>query len=324
MPIYFRSLGLALLLYAPWVAGAWAYYGSPVPHSVIAKGLHLVPTSSSAASGNGSPYASLSKSSSHILYPPLRAFAPAYYKSGQWRDLPRIYLLPLLVGLVWWLVPWATPMGRVASLAFGLSQLYMCCVVPFAFPWYQPPITLLGFLTFTLAVSDARARLGSADSLSPRARRALVGAGAGALTLLVGVHGLLFFGLARQMFCVQRFIEDGNRRQIGLYLRAHAASPQDTVMLEPLGYIGFFSGLKMLDFPGIASPEMVAARRQLNTNDWGRLIPYLRPKWLVLRPLERGQVEKQAPGLLNRTYEQVRVFDVRPRISATRFIPNRR
>ena len=57
--------------------------------------------------------------------------------------------------------------------------------------------------------------------------------------------------VAREAQLQQRLIEDGVRRPIGLWLRAHAASPQDTVFLEPLGYIGYFSGLKMLDHPGL-------------------------------------------------------------------------
>ena len=33
--------------------------------------------------------------------------------------------------------------------------------------------------------------------------------------------------------------------------------------MECLGYIGFFSGLKTLDIPGMSSPEVVASRRKL-------------------------------------------------------------
>src|SRR5262249_21198139 len=32
-----RSLGIALLLVIPWVVFAWLYFGSPMPHSVVAK-----------------------------------------------------------------------------------------------------------------------------------------------------------------------------------------------------------------------------------------------------------------------------------------------
>ena len=63
--------------------------------------------------------------------------------------------------------------------------------------------------------------------------------------------------------CVQQsVIEDGLRQPIGLWLRDHAKTPHDSVMLEPLGYIGYYSGLKMLDYPGLASKEMVAARKR--------------------------------------------------------------
>src|SRR5262249_20333010 len=32
-----KSAGVCTVLYPPWFAGAWAYYGSPVPHTIRAK-----------------------------------------------------------------------------------------------------------------------------------------------------------------------------------------------------------------------------------------------------------------------------------------------
>src|SRR6185312_4860456 len=83
-----------------------------------------------------------------------------------------------------------------------------------------------------------------------------------AIALLTG-QAAITVCMARQMQVQQALIENGLRRQIGLWLRDHAKTPQDTVMLEPLGYIGYFSGLKMLDYPGLASKEMVEVRKRL-------------------------------------------------------------
>ena len=50
----------------------------------------------------------------------------------------------------------------------------------------------------------------------------------------------------------QAEIEMGTRAKVGTWLREHS-QPGDTVFLEPLGYIGYFSGLRMHDFPaGVA------------------------------------------------------------------------
>jgi len=34
-----RAAGVCALLYLPWFLFAWAYYGSPVPQTVVAKGI---------------------------------------------------------------------------------------------------------------------------------------------------------------------------------------------------------------------------------------------------------------------------------------------
>ncbi len=59
----------------------------------------------------------------------------------------------------------------------------------------------------------------------------------------------------------QRIIEWGLRAQIGRDLKVMSESPQDTVFLEPLGYIGYFSELSMRDTPGLSSPEVIALRQ---------------------------------------------------------------
>ena len=78
--------------------------------------------------------------------------------------------------------------------------------------------------------------------------------------------------------------------------------PTDTVFLEPLGYIGFYSNLKMLDYPGLSSPEVVAARRRASARDypgcWPELIIDLSPTWLVLRSYEAKAINEHTPELL--------------------------
>jgi hypothetical protein len=108
----------------------------------------------------------------------------------------------------------------------------------------------------------------------------------------------------------QRVFDDGARKQVGLWLRENAASAKDTVFLEPLGYIGFFSQLKMYDFPGLSSPEVVAARKTLKSDDYAQLIVALYPDWLVLRPFEIASIQNKMPALLTENYQAVKVFDI--------------
>jgi hypothetical protein len=128
---------------------------------------------------------------------------------------------------------------------------------------------------------------------------------------------------AYQLRIQQREIEEGLRKQIGLWLRQNAASPKDTVLLEPLGYIGFFSQLKMLDLPGLSAPEVVAAERRLKSVNPGKLIPELRPDWLVIRSEEAGQIQAVTPRLLTEAYSAVKIFDVSERLASYHWLPGR-
>ena len=132
---------------------------------------------------------------------------------------------------------------------------------------------------------------------------------------------------AWQLRCQQRIIEDGQRRLVGEWLRAASASARATVFLEPLGYIGFYSGLKMLDYPGLSSPEVVAARQRAGSASypycWSELILDLAPDWLVLRPHERDAIEERDPAVLGKYYKLAKIFDVRDQVAAVGFLPGR-
>ena len=128
---------------------------------------------------------------------------------------------------------------------------------------------------------------------------------------------LLVLGLVcEQMYQQQKLIEFGVRKQIGLWLKQNAVTPHDTVFLEPLGYIGYYSNLKMYDFPGLSSEEVVSARIKLNTDLWILLIEYLHPDWLVLRKGEVDHFRAEYPILFTKEYELAQVFDSSKEVDA--------
>ena len=81
--------------------------------------------------------------------------------------------------------------------------------------------------------------------------------------------------------------------------------------------------MKMLDIPGLCAPEVVAAEKKLKSTSQAKLIPELRPDWLVLRSVEADQVRKAAPRLLTEEYSAVRVFDVSERLASYQWLPGR-
>jgi hypothetical protein len=61
----------------------------------------------------------------------------------------------------------------------------------------------------------------------------------------------------------------------------------------------------------MSSPEMVATRKRLKTNQYGYLIQALKPTWISIRPIEVANINKQVPSLLTEKYKLVKIFDRR-------------
>jgi hypothetical protein len=313
---------VAALLYLPWFVWAWWYFGSPVPHTVIAKGL-----------GHPSPMAGVLNAPMFVVQALFGLddqlglpFLPNHANTFRWP-----MLLHKAAGILGWIAAfsWLLPFGRretrAISLAFLLCSIYMYVIVPYPFPWYLPNLAILGVCAIAGTTQEV-ARLLDILKGSTASRRTLLRVrrvfAVGILSAPV-VGASLLLCVAYQLRIQQREIEEGNRMQIGLWLRANAGSSHDSVFLEPLGYIGYYSQLKMLDWPGLCAPEVVAARKAGSVDSWAQVIGRLRPDWLVLRPYEAKSIDADDQALLHNKYLLVKVFDVSNRVDSYRWLPGR-
>ena len=301
-----RGILLGGLIYLPWFSWAWWYYGTPVPHTVIAKsaympavdyaGLLLLP---------GQSFAGKS-----ML---VDLFLPAYWNFGGWPPFLK-HLAHALSGIAAfaWLFPAISVTARRASLALFGGMFYICSIL--LFPWYVPPWTALAIIALAFLLDDTH-----------RAARALGRQGvalacrATAVTLVV-LQFALFAAVAWQMRVEQTLVENGVRRSVGEWLRQNAGR-HDTVFLEPLGYIGYFSRLKTHDIPGLSSPEVVAVVRT-GARRYADIIARLKPDWVVLRPAEAARSEFPATGVL-RDYALVKSWDALPQLDQIDVLPGR-
>jgi hypothetical protein len=128
----------------------------------------------------------------------------------------------------------------------------------------------------------------------------------------------------------QTEIEQGNRAVIGAWLKENG-KPTDTVYLEPLGYIGYYSGMRMNDFPGLVSPEVVQIRRRLPSDDnSARAARFLvlgefKPDWVVLRAIEYEHLGRlPVKESFKKDYSFVKEFDVNNRLRQYGFLPGRK
>ncbi|HTT56354.1 MAG TPA: hypothetical protein VMF63_04550 [Opitutaceae bacterium] len=301
-----RGLVVGGLLYLPWFAWAWWYYGSPIPHTVVAKAAVTPPVT----------LTGLLVTPFTVLTGQARLddlFLPTYWAFGGWPAAVAVLARVLAaVAAFAWVVPALPAPGRRSSLALFLGMFYLNSII--LFPWYVPPWTVLAFLALAWTVDGIHARLAAAG------RRGFASAIRVAGLLVVGVQCALLVAVAWQTRVQQRWIEDHNRRAIGLWLHAHAA-PTDTVFLEPLGYIGYFSRLKTYDFPGLSSPEVVAAVRA-GARTYADLIARLRPDWLVLRADEFSR-PSESSRRIRRDYRIVQFWDSQPDLDLISTLPGR-
>ena len=302
----FRGALLGGLLYLPWFAWAWWYYGTPIPHTIIAKASYAPPVHLR-----------------DLLLLPIQVFTgesilfdlflPSYWIWGGWpAGLVKFAQALTLVAAFGWVVPGWSAAGRRASLAVFLGMFYLCSII--LFPWYVPPWSVLASLAIALAVNDA-----CASAVATRHPWLKAGLRI-ACALVVAVQAGMWVASAWQMRAQQTFVETGVRREIGEWLGQNS-KPGDTVFLEPLGYIGYFSRLKTYDFPGLSSPEVVAAVRG-GARRYVDIIARLQPTWIVLRPSEASRPEFTQKPVLN-DYQIVRSWDAVPQLELIRLLPGR-
>lgn len=266
-----KAAGVCTLLYLPWFIWAWCYFGSPVPHSAAAKSVAA-----------GAPSYSIWGILFSFLRTLANVFRPIYHGFGGWPTYiePLSYLAGFLPCLYCFLAG-KDHFGRFVSIVYTIGAAYLTYVeirgTSIAFPWYFPPLEFFGGLSLAAMLG----RLFTTQRLRPRIRLL---AGSVAALLLMVLLVTVNLGTWNQLRHQQALIETGHRALIGQWLRQHVA-PDETVYLEPIGYIGFFSGnTRLLDYPGLASPRVVEAR--LQGHDMYSAIPVLQPDWLVLRPWE--------------------------------------
>lgn len=264
------ALVVAVVVYLPWLIWTWSYYGTPVPNTVLAKSQSLV-------------LWNFDRISEWLSAPWIRGLQlaplPIYPHMGGWpASLVTGWMVAVTILAHWWVLPWAEARGRAFSFSAFLFGLYLTQIN--VYPWYLPPASWLLLITAGFALADLGRWLRPAGFFRVALPVALAG-------LLLAGQAVLWVATARQLRHQQRLIE-GQRAEIGRQLRAHA-SPGDRVFLECVGYIGFNSGLKILDYPGLTAPEVIRVRRRV-ADDWGAIVSHFKPEWLVLRPHELPRV----------------------------------
>jgi len=309
---------VALALYLPWIVFTTLYYGSPVPNTIIAKGLgyskwYTTPDALSPAGVAGHAWRVLSSSLLVMLGPTFcghGAFPHIFLAVGGHSPVGLAAGALALAGAALCATRRWRPLWPVAGFA-AVYTLYYVFLVPIIFLWYKMPY--VASLSFLVAV-------GTHAVTGWMGRRAAFPARTAVALAWVG----LFCVILPWTFLTERQIDreiGPLRREAGLYLRRHMA-PDEAVGGESLGYTGYYSRGNVYDWPGLSSRKVVEWSRSVPQTERSmeNMLKSLRPEYLLLRDVEVLYTMKM-PAWLTGGYHPVAAFILPPdRAGAIRWL----
>jgi hypothetical protein len=238
-PAKAAELGLAGgITYLPWVVFAILFFGSPIPHTATAKWVAYVHP-------NQAPYWSHLETILKYLSPSedparlqlaggLAVLGIACFgicRKGMLRE--RAFLILILFTAV-----------EILRLTLTRTTFFDRYFIPLL--WTTMIIFGIGLAALwegIQAASKARAVF-----LSLLLSQALFLAWTGRL-------------LAQDLRNTQSYRHEASLKALGMWLK-HKAPPQSTVLLEPLGYAGYYSGQIMIDEVGLVTPSVTDLKRR--------------------------------------------------------------
>ncbi len=198
-----------------------------------------------------------------------------------------------LIDTVIYLMAWHTPGGWLITIAavFGgfwlnkkqnygwLEVIFMLCLLVFfaasrarMFFWYIAPIYPILILFASAALPLLSDKFKISPARLPTVRTIVVAMGA--LVLIAGCYKPMAYYRDFQQAMEQM------HKAVGLYLGQHGHR-DDLVAAEDVGYMGYYSRMRILDRDGLVSPEAIPYNR--SGNYYGLIEDY-RPDWVVAAP----------------------------------------
>lgn len=246
-----RGRAAVALTLAAFYGACWAYFGAPLPQSVMAKAAVY------GAHGPGS-----SRAWWEGMIPVPGRFRQPVTGEGGILSLVRVLVLPAAVAGAWRL------RGPALSLALSCATVWLAyiCVGSTYFAWY-------------MFVPIAGMALSAAVGLGEMIRGRVAWAA-------LAVVGFCLWTNGAQLYTGRHAAEHQLLMAPAVYLREHATRDQ-SILLEAIGLIGYETGMRMVDEIGLVSPVAITERK--GGRGWyGRLVRRERPDWILMR---RSQIQ---------------------------------
>ena len=278
-------IGAAALVWAPWAVFAVSYFGSVVPHTVVAKSVAYGPLWWQQQE-NWSCF-QFKRHIRMILGEQVLVFlSPAY--AGHGSRIVRYFFSgpesPLADGVFLLALggSFAAAVRRQGALIVtgvmlvSLAAFFVCCT-PLIFHWYRVPFSALAVLLAAYGLHEMT------RWLRPRWRK-------GIAWTATAAYLALFVALLPGVFRTERMLQQtcygGVLRQAALKL-GEIMGPDDVVGCEPLGTVAYYSRKQVWDWPGLASPNVVEySRTHPKERTLENMLRTLQPHYLLLRDIE--------------------------------------
>ncbi len=273
-----RELLAFALICTPWLLFALWYFGSPIPVTLAAKtivyGWYF----------RSERLPELPRLMFRLGGTPLYALMSGAVLIGVWRVWRERWTV-LVPPITWFALYW---------IAFLVSRVWL-------FEWYLVPPLFVYEMLAALGFAAAAERIGLHWRQPLRSALAVT---------LAGVLCFLNFRDTLSYTQGLQGLEDHIRKPLGLWLQTHSR-PTDRIMLEPIGYIGYYSHLPVVDMTGWVTPSVLPCYDRKNACPWLLIAYACQPKWCILRPnevapLQRASLAAGQPW--NKHYTRVKLF----------------
>ncbi|MEO0605256.1 MAG: hypothetical protein AAF211_27750 [Myxococcota bacterium] len=251
--LWWRALPWAMPVVA-WMAWAWWAFGTPIPHSIVAKAV-VNPSARSLVGG-----AWVAKR--------------LVWMSEAWRSpFPAVSGLGTVLTFAGASMAFRRPLAPVTAMFVVALPLALHLGRAPLFLWYPVPAAWASCLLGALATSALTERWRSDPRLW-------------SWPLVVGLTGLVGLAAPARLTLEEQHNET-MRAAVGTWLDEHA--PSDAVVaMEAIGYQGTRANRHVIDLAGLVSPEVVAIARETpsNARRFSRILDRHTPWAVVLRAWE--------------------------------------
>jgi hypothetical protein len=258
-----------LFLLGPWVAFATYYFGSPIPNSVSGK-LAL-----------------------YSRWGTLSCWDTLVYLLAWHHPLGWIATVGALAG-GWWLIQKQNWGYLAVFWIVGLILFYTASGARMFF-WYPSPIYPLLLLFVAAAIPLVAERWAWLDQRARMMKWVVVSVTAGVLVIASYPTMTYYRGFQQEM--------NACHRAVATFLKENV-QPQELVAAEDIGYMGYYSGNRILDRDGLVSPEVAPYNRSGN---YVGLILEFKPGWVVAAPGMPTSPFLAVPNFLSQ-YTEVQSF----------------